>query len=102
MQNISQDVGPYRDEKKPYEWRPPDVSRRQQRTLLRYHRPDGQVGTRNYWLVLPLVFCENRNLAVLKQAFQEELGFTAPQAYRRHVSELAELYRRGRTAEIVD
>jgi altronate hydrolase len=99
-QNVRHDVAPYRDEGKPYEWRPPDVSRWQQRTFLGYHRPDGQVGTRNYWLVLPLVFCENRNLAVLKQAFQEELGFTAPQAYRRHVSELAELYRRGRTAEI--
>jgi len=28
----------------------------------RYVRSDGQVGTRNYWLVVPLVFCENRNI----------------------------------------
>ena len=27
------------------------------------------------WLVVPLVFCENRNIGVLKQAFEEELGF---------------------------
>ena len=32
------------------------------RTFMGYHRADGQVGTRNYWLVLPLVFCENRNV----------------------------------------
>jgi altronate hydrolase len=55
------------------------------------------VGTRNYWLVVPLVFCENRNLAVLKQAFEEELGFSAPQIYRRQVAELARLYREGKT-----
>jgi altronate hydrolase len=50
--------------------------------------------------VLPLVFCENRNLSVLKQAFEEELGFGKPQIYRHFVRELARLYRDGRTEEI--
>src|SRR5205814_5422201 len=81
-------------------WRPPDVSKWKQRTFLGYHRPDGQVGTRNYWLVIPLVFCENRNIGVLKQAFEEELGFAAPQIYRRQVAELARLYQDGKTEEI--
>ncbi|HKV25829.1 MAG TPA: altronate dehydratase family protein [Candidatus Acidoferrum sp.] len=81
-------------------WTPPDTSRWANRTFLGYHREDGQVGSRNYWLVLPLVFCENRNLAVLKQAFEEELGFAAPQIYRRQVSELARLYREGKTEQI--
>src|SRR5256884_3337703 len=81
-------------------WTPPDVSAWRTKTFAGYHRPDGQVGTRNYWVVLPLVFCENRNLAVLKQAFEEELGFAAPQIYRRQVAELARLYRERRTADI--
>ena len=34
------------------------------------------------------------------QAFEEELGFAAPQAYRRQVAELARLYADGRTDEI--
>jgi altronate hydrolase len=72
-------------------WTPPNVSTWADKTFLGYHRDDGQVGSRNYWLVLPLVFCENRNLAVLKQAFEEELGFAAPQIYRRQVAELARL-----------
>ena len=54
------------------------------------------MGTRNYWLVVPLVFCENRNIGVLKQAFEEELGFAPPQIYRRQVAELAKLYREGK------
>jgi altronate hydrolase len=81
------------------QWTPPDVSAWRERTFLGYHRADGQVGTRNYWLVIPLVFCENRNLAVLKQAFEEELGFALPQIYRRQVAELVGLYREGKTAE---
>ena len=66
------------------------------RAFLGYHRPDGQVGTRNYWIVVPLVFCENRNLAVLKQAFEEELGYGTPQTYRRQVAELAKRHREGK------
>jgi altronate hydrolase len=81
-------------------WEPPDISAWRDRTFLGFHRDDGQVGTRNYWLVLPLVFCENRNLAVLKQAFEEELGFAAPQIYRSQVAELARLYREGKSAEL--
>ncbi len=81
-------------------WTPPDVSAWENRTFLGYHRADGQVGSRNYWIVVPLVFCENRNLAVLKQAFEEELGFAAPQVYRSQVAELARLYREGKSEEL--
>lgn len=78
-------------------WTPPDVSAWRNKTFSGFYRADGQVGSRNYWLVLPLVFCENRNLAVLKQAFEEELGFAVPQVYRRQVAELVRLYREGKS-----
>lgn len=84
----------------PYRWEPPDVSRWKNRKFLGYLRSDGQVGTRNYWLVVPLVFCENRNIVVLKQAFEEELGFTKPQPYRQQVARLVQLYREGQTGEL--
>src|ERR1700682_1593338 len=81
-------------------WSPPDVSRWREKTFLGYERADGQVGTRNYWVVLPLVFCENRNLAVLKQAFEEELGVAAPRVYRRQVTDLVRLYQDGKLEEL--
>ncbi|HLZ52672.1 MAG TPA: altronate dehydratase family protein [Candidatus Acidoferrum sp.] len=81
-------------------WIPPDISSWQNKRFLGFYRDDGQVGSRNYWLVLPLVFCENRNLGVLKQAFEEELGFAAPQIYRRQVAEMARLYREGKSGEL--
>src|SRR4029077_19447296 len=84
----------------PPRWSAPDVAKWREQTFLGYHRADGQVGTRNHWLVVPLVFCENRNLAVLKQAFEEELGFALPQIYRRHVAELVRLYREGKSEEL--
>src|SRR5258708_25302417 len=85
----------------PYEWTALDVSRWRSRTFLGYHRSDGQVGTRNYWLVVPLVFCENRNVAVLKQAFEEELGYAPPQVYRSQVAKLAGFYKEGRIKEAI-
>ncbi|WP_209402796.1 UxaA family hydrolase [Pseudozobellia sp. WGM2] len=55
-------------------WNAPDVSKFKDRTFMGYHRPDGQVGTANVWLFFPLVFCENRNIEVLKDVFEKELS----------------------------
>jgi len=98
--NIHHQAAAFQEKTEEYRWTPPDVSPWRQREFLGYRRSDGQVGTRNYWIVVPLVFCENRNIGVLKQAFEEELGFAAPQVYRRQVAELARLYAGGRTEEI--
>src|SRR5205823_3062574 len=73
--NVRHDAAAYREAAEPFRWIPPDVAVWRHRTFRGYLRPDGHVGTRNYWIVLPLVFCENRNLSVLKEAFEEELGF---------------------------
>ena len=99
-QNIRHDAAAFHEKSRESAWMPPDVARWRERTFSGYRRADGQVGTRNYWLVVPLVFCENRNIGVLKQAFEEELGFAAPQIYRRQVAELARLYQEGKTGEI--
>jgi altronate hydrolase len=50
--------------------------------------------------VIPLVFCENRNVAVLKQAFEEELGFAPPPRYRRQVAEMVRLLNQGKLGDI--
>ncbi|MGH7592533.1 MAG: UxaA family hydrolase, partial [Gemmatimonadales bacterium] len=76
-------------------WHAPDVSRFTGRMFDGYHRRDGHVGTRNLWLVLPLVFCENRNVRALQEAFDRELGYGAPEAHRLTVRELVRRYRAG-------
>jgi altronate hydrolase len=98
--NSTHEAAPYREKSRAHEWTPPNADRWRQRAFLGYHRPDGQVGTRNYWLVVPLVFCENRNINVLKQAFEEELGFAPPKIYRQQVADLVRSYRKGAVNDI--
>ena len=82
-------------------WQKPDVSKFQNRTFLGYHRPDGKVGTANYWLVVPMVFCENRNLDVIQEALLEELGYGKPHQYRQYVKQLVQAYKEGKELETV-
>ena len=44
------------------------------RFFMGYPRKDGSVGTQNVWLFFPLVFCENRNIELLKTIFEKELS----------------------------
>ena len=98
--NIRHEASDFHQKTEDYAWHVPDVSAWKGRTFLGYRRSDGQVGTRNYWLVVPLVFCENRNIDVLRKAFEEGLGYAPPQVYRQQVAELARLYREGRLDSI--
>lgn len=81
------------------DWSRPDVSAWQQKTFDGYHRSDGSVGTANHWLVIPLVFCENRNIEVLREAFVEKLGYKRQQPYDRYVQHLVDLYQSGTAPE---
>jgi altronate hydrolase len=98
--NLHHEAAEYHEKSTEFHWEAPDVSAWKSRKFLGYLRSDGQVGTRNYWIVVPLVFCENRNILNLKQAFEEELGFARPQLYRQQVAELARLHRKGKPARL--
>lgn len=80
-------------------WQPPDTSRFAGRTFLGYHRPDGKVGTANYWVVIPMVFCENRNVATLQYALTDLLGYGQPQLYQQKTSHLLAAWRQGASAD---
>ncbi len=99
-QNVKHQAANYSGRSKTFQWTAPDVSPWKDKTFLGYHRPDGQVGTANYWIVLPLVFCENRNVNAIRQAFEEELGFGKHNEYKNYVHELVQLYREGNTESI--
>jgi altronate hydrolase len=98
--NIRHEASDFHQKTGSYSWHAPDVSAWKNRTFLGYRRADGQIGTRNHWLVVPLVFCENRNIDVLRKAFEEGLGYAQPPVYHQQVSDLARLYREGRVDAI--
>ena len=88
-QNVEHRAGNYSAARQPVTHPVPDSSPWAGRTFMGYHRADGQVGTRNYWIVLPLVFCENRNVEQMKEALEEELGYgRANSRYRQRVRRL--------------
>jgi altronate hydrolase len=94
--NVQHDASGFGPKVGTYTWTPPDVTKWKTRTFDGFHRADGQVGTRNYWLVIPLVFCENRNVEALRDAFEEELGYGRPKLYRGQVRELIGQLRSGK------
>jgi altronate hydrolase len=88
--NVRHLAGTYSPVRHPAEFAVPSAAAFAGRTFMGYHRADGQVGTRNYWLVIPLVFCENRNVERMKEALEEELGYGGQSSYRQHVRRLVQ------------
>jgi len=77
-------------------WTKPDIAAFKDKTFNGFHRSNGTVGTANYWLVIPLVFCENRNVLTLKAAFEEKLGYKVKaNNYISEVEDLIGLYKSG-------
>jgi altronate hydrolase len=93
--NVKHAAAPYEYRKVDYKWQAPDVSKFSNRTFNGYHRKDGSVGTANYWLFIPTVFCENRNLDVIREALHNELGYAVSDKYKCYTKMLVEAYAKG-------
>lgn len=94
--NLKHAAAPYEYRPYRYEWHAPDVSKFEGRTFNGYHRADGKVGTANYWLFIPTVFCENRNLDVIREALHNELGYAVTAKYKDYTRHLVEAYKNGK------
>ena len=80
-------------------WKAPSIEKWKDRTFDGFVREDGSVGTRNIWLVFPLVFCENRNVLVLKEEMEDRLGYGRKTSKRTNMDLLINGYRSGMSAE---
>lgn len=75
VENLRHASDDFRLGKRNLGWSKPDVSMYKDKTFLGFHRSNGKVGTANHWLVIPLVFCESRNVMTLKNALEDKLGY---------------------------
>ncbi len=82
-------------------WQATDVSKFFAGNFQGFHRSDGGIGTANYWIVVPLVFCENRNVQVMREALEENLGYKRGSHYSDLVSRLVRLRASGRSSDEV-
>jgi altronate hydrolase len=83
-------------------WTPPDVTHWKRQTFAGYKRKEGRAGTANYWIVIPLVFCENRNLAFLREALQTELGYRKTGPYQQLARRMAETQRHAGSKDAIE
>lgn len=98
-QNVHHASDGFRLGERKLSWHQPDTRSFDSKTFNGYHRADGSVGTANYWIVVPLVFCENRNINVLKEALVDKLGYKKAKSYEGDVEQLMELYQAGKSVE---
>jgi altronate hydrolase len=100
-QNITHASNSFALHERKTDWHKPDLSAWANKTFMGYPRKNGSVGTRNYWLIIPLVFCENQNVKTIQEAFEKELGYhyKADDIVDMQVKDLVKLYREGKTKE---
>jgi altronate hydrolase len=98
-QTVSHASGEFHLGERKLDWHKPDTGKFEGKTFMGYHRADGSVGTGNYWIVVPLVFCENRNINVLKDALYDKLGYKKAKTYEGDVEQLISLYQAGKSAQ---
>lgn len=99
VENTKHAAEPYAYRDVEYVWQAPDTSKFENKTFDGYHRSNGEVGTANYWLFIPTVFCENRNLDIIKEALHNELGYAVGDKYKDYAHHLLEAYQKGEDLE---
>ncbi|MDV2447928.1 altronate hydrolase [Elizabethkingia anophelis] len=99
VENTKHAAEPYAYRDVEYVWQAPDISKFENKTFDGYHRSNGEVGTANYWLFIPTVFCENRNLDIIKEALHNELGYAVGDKYKDYTHHLLEAYQKGEDLE---
>ena len=99
IKNVKHASAEFNDSQEKFSWAAPDASKFEGRTFNGYHREDGKVGTGNYWLVIPLTFCENRNIDVLEGALSEKLGYETKKDFAVDTDALINQYKAGASSE---
>jgi altronate hydrolase len=80
-------------------WVAPISAALSKQTFLGYQREDGRVGTENNWLVIPLVFCQNRNIETLQNSLRKGLGYENTTKHGFDMSVLVDQYKSGATVQ---
>ncbi len=94
-ENVTHKSSSYEGKNNEAAWELPDISKYSDKTFNGYHRSDGKVGTANHWIFVPLVFCESRNLDMLKAALKKTLGYSFDDPYTSFAQDLKKAYEEG-------
>lgn len=94
-ENLKHASSEYSNTNESYDWIAPDISKFEGKKFNGYHRKDGRVGTANNWLIIPLTFCENRNIDVIEGTLSEKLGYYTKKDYALDIDVLIHKFKNG-------
>jgi len=76
-------------------WQPPAPPPVPHDGFMGYARSNGTVGTANHWIFVPLVFCSNQEVLLIKEILPRILGITRPSRYEFFAKDLIDNLKRG-------
>jgi len=79
--NLDHATSDFKENQEPFQWQAPQPYHGSPVEFMGIRRPDGKVGTANYWIFVPLVFCSNQELYELKKVLPPALGYGSSSRY---------------------
>ena len=93
--NLKHATTAYSEEHQSFQWQPPALYEGMDSEFMGFRRENGKAGTANYWIFVPLVFCSNQELNLLKEVLPRALGYTARSRYEQLADGLADRIKSG-------
>jgi altronate hydrolase len=93
--NLKHATTDYEKQQSEFRWQPPEPFESRPQNFMGFRRKDGQVGTANFWIFVPLVFCSNQELFQLKEILPKALGYGKNSRYEQYVNKLVEQIKSG-------
>jgi len=93
-ENLKHATTLYHEKPDKFQWTPPPPYMSSPSEFMGYRRKNGAVGTANYWIFVPLVFCSNQELFLLKEILPRALGYTKATRYEKYANKLVEQIRK--------
>lgn len=85
-----------------YHWSAPSLDFLETKTFKGFKRSKNECGTANYWLVIPLVFCENKNVRQLQESMSSALGYRKAEYYELKAKEMVAAIKSGKKLESLE
>ncbi|BHH82009.1 UxaA family hydrolase [Desulforhopalus sp. 52FAK] len=93
--NLKHATSLYSESGEDFSWDAPASYEGIEATFMGYRRKNGKAGTANFWIFVPLVFCSNQELNLIKDVLPRALGYQKSSKYEQFTETLVERVKAG-------
>lgn len=97
--NLQHATSDYVENGDAFNWIAPQPYEGLDTTFMGYRRKNGKAGTANFWIFVPLVFCSNQELLIIKDVLPGALGYQKSTKYEQFTETLVERVRSGKAVD---